>query len=281
MQVRGFSHAEAWLRAAREVAANGRRVSPRGMGSLEIPWVQIEVTDPTTIPIVVTGRELRNVIGVLEALQLIGGFSIPELLSDRVKKFAQFEDNGIMWGAYGARTHGQLGNVVELLTRDPDSRQAVMTFYEAGRDLNNVKRDIPCTISVQFLLRAGRTGPDDEDRGSRLDAGVSMRSNDLWLGTPYDMLQFAILQMSVAQALGARTGTYVHRTGSLHLYDHDVPKIEALDFKAAWPIQTPLWSVSEIGAIQSRARMLALGQVEPATEFERWAKLLIDGTVDG
>src|SRR5687768_11026048 len=116
--IRGFSHAEGWFRALSEVSQNGWVTSPRGMETREIPWVQIEVTDPTTIPIVMEGRDFRDVIGVLEGLQLVGEFSVPELLRDRVSKFGLFEDGGIMWGAYGARTHGMVGGVVELLDRD-------------------------------------------------------------------------------------------------------------------------------------------------------------------
>lgn len=275
MQVRGFSHAEAWLRALGEVAANGRRVSPRGMGTREIPWVQIEVSDPMTFPLAVSGREFRDVIGLLEGLQLVGEFSVPELLGDRVRKFRDFQDGGIMWGAYGARTHGQLGNVVELLKRDPDSRQAVMSFFDASRDLGRDKRDIPCTISAQFLLREMRVGPEGDDRDLRLDLGISMRSNDLWLGTPYDMIQFSILQASVAQALGVRVGRYIHRVGSLHLYDRDAEKAEGLEFKAAWPMAAPLFST---GDVQSAARRLALDEQAPLeTQFEEWAYTVLYG----
>lgn len=269
--IRGFSHSEVWLRALDEVVTKGRRVSPRGMETFELPWMQLETYDPLTFPLSVRGRDFRDVIGVLEGLSLVGEFNVPELFTDRVAKFGQFMDGGVLWGAYGQRAHGTFQDVVDLLTRDPDSRQAVITFYDHERDLNRDKRDIPCTISAQFLLR---DGPADS---KVLELGISMRSNDLWLGTPYDFTQFSILQASVAQALGARVGRYVHRVGSLHLYLRDHEKSAGLSFRGEPPMAFPLWHMNGVGSIQSRARMLALGQLVPATAFETWADGLLRG----
>ena len=263
-----FSHTEAWLAMLAEVSLQGRRSSPRGMGTVESNFTQHFVYDPLSFPLKVKGREFRDVIGVLEGLSLVGETSVPELFTDRVKKFADFMDGHIMWGAYGARTHGQFQDIVELLTRDPDSRQAVITFFDGKRDLNRAKRDIPCTISGQFFLRDG-----GEDYRS-LDLGISMRSNDLWLGTPYDLVQFSILQAAMAQALGARVGYYYHRAGSLHLYDRDAPKLTGLDWEGGPSMPFPLFAC-EPGEVQSRARRLLLGQADPDTTFERWADGLL------
>jgi thymidylate synthase len=272
----GYSHSEVWLRLLEEVQ-QGQVVSPRGMKTFELPWTQIEVANPMTFPMEVVGRKFKDVIGVLEGLSLVGEFNVPELFTDRVSKFAQFMDEGILWGAYGQRAHGALGGVVHVLNRDPDSRQAVITFFNHDRDLDRDKQDIPCTISAQFLLRERKNGPDLEDREWYLDLGISMRSNDLWLGTPYDFIQFSILQATVAQALGARVGRYVHRVGSLHLYERDVEKTEGLEFLGGPEMPFPLWGAAGISHIQSRARMLALGALTPVTPFESWAYGLIHG----
>lgn len=272
-----YSHTEAWLGELAMVRELGARSEPRGMPTRELLWSQFEVRNPMTFPMAVSGREMRDVIGVLEALSLVGEFSVPELFTDRVKKFGQFMDHGVFWGSYGARAHGSFGNVVELLTRDSDSRQAVVTLFDSRRDLNTVKADIPCTISGHFIMRNRRDGPDSEDVHPYVDLSVTMRSNDMWLGTPYDLVQFSIWQASVAQALGARIGHYVHRVGSLHIYERDLEKTSALGFSGATPMPFPLWASSSVGGIQSRARLLALGQLNPVTEFERWADGLLRG----
>jgi Thymidylate synthase len=267
-----FSHTEAWLRMLAEVQQVPEYVYPRQLASLQMTFTQHSVIDPLSFPLKVDGRSFRDVIGVLEGLSLVGEFSVPELFTDRVKKFEDFMDGGIMWGAYGSRTHGQLNDLVELIDGDLDTRQAVLTFFDAKRDLNRKKLDIPCTISAQFFVRAG-----DDDR-SYLDLGISMRSNDLWLGTPYDLVQFSILQASVAQALGVEMGRYVHRAGSLHLYQRDEAKAREVRWEGGPSMPFPLWDIPpaedsriRMALIQSRARRIALGQLEPGTKFEAWA----------
>ena len=271
------SFGEAWATELGRVRALGEASAPRGLATRELRWDQFRVEDPMTFPMEVLGREFVDVIGILEALSLVGQFSIPELMTDRIRKFGEFTDAGVFHGAYGARVHGRLGDLAALLDRDPDTRQAVLTIYDSRSDLGAAKHDVPCTLSLHFMLT----------RQDALEMRVTMRSNDVWLGTPYDFVQFAILQASVAQALGAEVGPYVHSAGSLHLYDHDLQKAEAVGAfrspaeRMAWP----LWAVDAdesasetMGFISRRARQVALGAVLPETEFEGWCRdLLAEG----
>lgn len=263
-----YSHTEAWLRALNQVRERGTKSAPRGQPTTELLAQELVVDNPMTFPLVVRGREFRDVIGVLEGLSLVGEVSIPELFTDRVRKFGQFTDGGTFWGAYGARAHGAMANVVELLERDPDTRQAVITYFDSGRDLNRAKRDVPCTLSSHLLLRE-----------EQLHLVTTMRSNDLWLGTPYDLIQFSILQASVAQAVRVWPGTQVHRVGSLHLYDRDAERASDLGFVGAPSMPFPLWASDggDWSAIGSRARRLLLGTLAPITDFEKWAHGLLHG----
>lgn len=258
---------DAYLFVLDHVMKQGDKTSPRGMSTLESRWQQITVLEPLSFPVRANGRDFRDVIGLMEGLSLVGQFSAPELFSDRVQKFSEFEDDGILHGAYGARSHGQVGQVVSLLKRDPDSRQAVITLFDSSRDLNRDRRDIPCTLSLHFMVRY-----------DALELRVTMRSNDVWLGLPYDFTQFGIIQASVAQALGVGVGAYTHSVGSLHMYERDVEKAQQLSFvRQESPFPFPLWNTSDIGAIASRARRLAMWPYEfaPETDFELWAATLL------
>ena len=102
--------------------------------------------------------------------------------------------------------------VRKLLSDAPETRQAVLHIKE----LNNIpSKDVNCTVALQFLLREGK-----------LNLTVYMRSNDLWLGFPFDVFQFANMQILMAMELGVDLGTYTHIAGSLHLYERD--------FKVGW-----------------------------------------------
>ena len=104
--------------------------------------------------------------------------------------------------------------VKDLLKRNPNSRQAVIHIKEARDIINNPTKDLNCTISLQFFLRKGK-----------LDLIVTMRSNDVWLGLPYDVFNFTCMQIQMAMELGVKIGTYYHNSASLHMYKRDEVKV--------------------------------------------------------
>jgi hypothetical protein len=87
----------------------------------------------------------------------------------------------------------------------------VLTLWSPERDNEPGKRDYPCTVALMFWL--------DDDA---LCALTVMRSQDVWLGTPYDWFQFTQLQLTLARVLGIPPGIYRHVTTSTHLYVKDV-----------------------------------------------------------
>lgn len=80
--------------------------------------------------------------------------------------------------------------------------------------LNNDFDDVPCTLSLQFLIRKGH-----------LSLIANMRSNDAWRGLPYDVWCFTRIQTIIAAMLGVPVGLYVHQAGSMHIYENDYNKI--------------------------------------------------------
>lgn len=252
--------AEAFGLLAAHIADHGTQIAPRGIACREAENVQVVIREPWQVPLDLPGRNLRHFIGAAEAVQLVGQFSSPELMG-RVYAFGRFLDNGVFHGAYGVRVHGRVGEIVDLLRRDPESRQAVLTIFDSARDLGRERRDIPCTIAIQFLVRGGR-----------LNMRVAMRSNDLWLGFPYDVVQFAAIQGAIAAALGIPMGTYTHSVGSFHLYEDDLERVRSVvvPAQASRPYEA-LWSSESIADISEHARRVALGDYVPsATAFERW-----------
>ena len=97
--------------------------------------------------------------------------------------------------------------VKNMLTESPNSRQAVIHIKTADVRPTN---DVNCTICLQFLLRDGK-----------LHMTTYMRSNDIWMGFPYDVFSFTALQCKMAMELGVEIGEYTHIAGSLHLYERN------------------------------------------------------------
>ena len=74
-----------------------------------------------------------------------------------IEQYKQYADGDQVYGGYGPRLFdwknvNQLDNVIALLRRKPDSRQAVVQLFDAV-DLVEEHKDIPCTCTLQFMIR--------------------------------------------------------------------------------------------------------------------------------
>lgn len=257
---------EAWAATIEELLRGGSMIHPRKGPALELPGVHtFSVVSPTNMPMAAAGRDFRQAIGVVEGLSLVGQVSIPEIMIDKVAAFRPFVNHSIFAGAYGPRAATAVGRVAELLREHPDTRQAVISLYDSSRDLGHPDQvDVPCTIALQFKLRSGR-----------LDMWAAMRSNDAWLGLPYDLVQFTMIQAALAQHAGVAPGSYTHSAGSMHLYERHLERARRAGY--AEPeryFDWPWWGGSgEIGETASRARRILLGQggqLEGLTGFEQF-----------
>lgn len=189
---------------------NGKHVSPRGNDTLELLNTTVHIEDGNRADTLATSRKINLGIAAVETLHLLGGLSSLEQLDLASKgRFTQFADNGRLKGAYGPRAFLQLHRVHDLLKRDPTTRQAVVTLW-VGKEHESSSRDVPCTQSLQFLVRDGK-----------LHLRVQMRSSDAFLGIPYDWLMFSRLLMVMARSLRLPVGSFTHTAASQHLYLRD------------------------------------------------------------
>jgi thymidylate synthase len=129
---------------------------------------------------------------------------------DRYKN--EVEEDGTIHGAYGPRVFGtrgtgQFDTVINVLRKRPTSRKAVIQIFDAN-DLRGEYKDVPCTCTLQFLIRA-----------HQLHMSVVMRSNDAYFGLPHDVFSFTMFQELAARTLGYELGVYSHYVGSLHIYE--------------------------------------------------------------
>lgn len=171
------------------------------------------VEDPTRNIVTNPIRKMPMRYAVGELAWYLSGSNRVADISQFAKKWAEISDDGVTNNsAYGYRIQQMFGFdqwefVKELIKRDPNTRQAVIHIKDAN---NSPTKDTPCTVYLQFFLR-----------DNKLNLSVHMRSNDIWMGVPYDMFSFCFLQMKMAMELGAEIGTYTHYAGSLHMYQRD------------------------------------------------------------
>lgn len=193
---------------------NGEKSSPRNMNTQEVEGAIIKVKNPRSR---ILNNKLRKVsipFAIGEWLWHMEGRDDLEMIQYYAPSYDKYSDNGkTLNGAYGPRIKKSLLKIVEILRNDPDSRRAVVPIYRK-EDAGLNSKDIPCTIGFQFLIR-----------NNKLDMIVNMRSNDIFLGFPYDTFNFTMWQEYVACKLNIEIGTYTHIANSLHFYEKDREKI--------------------------------------------------------
>ena len=125
------------------------------------------------------------------------------------------DDSGCVNSNYGWQweRNDQLDYVVDLLKRNPKTRQAAISIYDR-KEGYMYDNDTPCTYAVQFTII-----------GQKLNMCVTMRSNDLWYGFCNDQYCFSKLQELVAMKTGLLIGSYFHFAHNLHLYDNIIEKL--------------------------------------------------------
>lgn len=146
-----------------------------------------------------------------EAAWIMSGMNTVRHIAPYSNRIAEFSDDGVFFkGAYGPKITDQLPYVVECLSSDKDSRQALINIW---RENPRQSKDVPCTVSLQFLLREGK-----------LFTIATMRSSDVWLGLPYDVFNFTMISVGVLLLLAKKTGEMYDlgnltiTAGSGHLY---------------------------------------------------------------
>lgn len=186
----------------------GHKQESRNGNTIEVEDLVIELEHPQLAVVGGARPGYNQAIGAVEGLQLIAGISDSSLTCEIQPNFRNFMDNGEFWGAYGPRTVGQFSVIADRLRADPDTRQAIVTLWDPKHDAHGGKKDHPCTTAFNFRMRDGR-----------LNMTTFMRSNDVYWGWPYDVYQFAMLQLTMANVLGAEIGTYTHHAASFHIYE--------------------------------------------------------------
>jgi thymidylate synthase len=101
----------------------------------------------------------------------------------------------------------QLSNVVNLIRKDPMSRRIVLTSFNPKQATEGVL--YPChSLMVQFYVNSN----------GNLDMFCYNRSQDLFLGTPFNIASSALLLVLIAKITNNKVGVLNMSLGDVHLY---------------------------------------------------------------
>ena len=116
----------------------------------------------------------------------------------------------------------QMDYVLKQLKETPFSRRILTNMYQF-KNLHTGHLD-PCAYSMTYNV----TDEHREDGKLTLNAILNQRSQDMLAANGWNIAQYAILLMMVAQVNNMIAGELIHVIADCHIYDRHVPMIEEL-----------------------------------------------------
>ncbi|BAU58467.1 thymidylate synthase [Halorhodospira halochloris] len=221
-----------YLELMRDIIDNGSVKDDRtGTGTLSVFGRQMRFDLSAGFPLLTTKKlHLRAIIHELLWF-LSGDTNITYLNQNRVTIWDNWAtEDGDLGPLYGAqwrswptkdgRTIDQITQLIEALRTNPSSRRHIVSAWnveylpdESISAQDNVRQGrmalAPCHTLFQFYVA-----------DNRLSCLLMARSQDFFLGTPFNIASYALLTHMIAQQCDLEVGDFVWTGGDVHLYSN-------------------------------------------------------------
>jgi thymidylate synthase len=142
------------------------------------------------------------------------------------------DENGTIGKAYGYQLgikhqykegmFDQVDRVIYDLKNNPASRRIMTNIYNF-QDLHEMNL-YPCAYSMTFNVT-----------GNTLNGILNQRSQDMLTANNWNVCQYAMLLMMMAQVAGLEAGELVHVIADCHIYDRHIPAVKAMLEREGYP----------------------------------------------
>lgn len=217
MQIKTF--AEAYRELLSEILSNGA-TETNARTKTKIKMLQgghsfkLDLT-AGTLPVAGNRRYYPHVAAAETAWQLMGTKDPTFIVSKAPKLWSKFIEDGELKTAYGWRWRkafgrDQLALAIDELMNNPTNRQLFISAWDPSSDGlgGEQPKNIPCPVG--FTVSRFR---DD------LHMSVFIRSSDVFVGLPYDVMCYALTADAIAATAGLRPSTLHINLAHPHLYE--------------------------------------------------------------
>ena len=214
-----------YLDLMRHVRKNGVFKDDRtGTGTYSVFGYQMRFDLSAGFPLVTTKKTFLKGI-IHELLWFLSGSTNIKYLTDHdVHIWDEWADeHGELGPVYGSQwrswtgpdggTTDQISSVVNDLKSNPDSRRHIVSAWNVA-EVDDMALP-PCHSLFQFYVADGR-----------LSCQLYQRSADIFLGVPFNIASYALLNMMIAQVVGLKVGEFVHTLGDAHLYTNHLEQTD-------------------------------------------------------
>ena len=226
-----------YLDALETVLSKGTRSTDRtGTGTISYFGMQCRYPLSDGFPLVTTKKlHLRSIVHELLWF-LSGDTNIGYLKENGVSIWDEWADeNGDLGPVYGhqwrhfptirkevdgdgeARLQigevDQIAKLVEAIRKTPDSRRLIVSAWNPG-EIDEMALP-PCHTLWQVRIADGK-----------LHLQLYQRSADMFLGVPFNIASYALLQMMLAKVTGYEPGDFIHSIGDAHIYLNHLDQVQ-------------------------------------------------------
>jgi thymidylate synthase len=213
-----------YLQLCEHVLNTGAQKEDRtGTGTISTFGYQMRFDLAAGFPLITTKKlHLKSIIH--ELLWFLNGDTNVKYLQDNgVKIWNEWADEkgelgpvyGHQWRSWTASdgsTVDQIGQLIQQIKTNPDSRRLVVNAWNVG-DLDKMAL-APCHCLFQFYVSDGK-----------LSCQLYQRSADVFLGVPFNIASYALLTLMIAQVCDLEPGEFVHTFGDVHIYQNHVEQV--------------------------------------------------------
>ena len=206
-----------YLDLMKHIRDNGTPKGDRtGTGTLSVFGAQLRFDLNEGFPLLTTKKvHLKSIIHELLWF-LSGDTNIKYLKDNGVTIWDEWADeHGDLGPVYGHQWRSwptpngnhidQITKVIQDIKENPNSRRLIVSAWNVG-DIEKMAL-APCHTFFQFYVADGK-----------LSCQLYQRSADFFIGVPFNIASYALLNMMVAQVCGLQVGDFVHTFGDCHLY---------------------------------------------------------------
>ena len=142
---------------------------------------------------------------------------------------------GVQWRNWGGID--QIEKLLDDLRSDPGGRRHILSAWNVEQ-IESMALP-PCHVMSQFYV----------SENGRLSCQMYQRSADMFLGVPFNIASYALLQSILANILNLIPGDFVHVFGDAHIYKNSIDQVkEQLSRK---PKKLPKLIMPNIDSIES------------------------------
>lgn len=125
------------------------------------------------------------------------------------------QEDGTIGKAYGYQLakYKQVDNLIKTIKEDPTSRRMITTLWNI-EDLPEMALQ-PCAFQTLWNINKGK-----------LNCMLTIRSNDWFLGNPFNVAQYAALVHMIAQVTNYKSGRLTVCINDAHIYENHIPQIQ-------------------------------------------------------